>query len=106
MRRNVHVKTIWKRHKNPRTLEELQAVQREVMWTRERYTLANDRWIHAAKKTWCADWTYVTSLTSSTKTVSQTRTCIDEVTGVTLLRDCVAKARMEEMKWYEKFQNL
>ena len=29
---------------------------------------------------------------------------IDEVTGVTLLRDDVAKARMEEMKWYEKFQ--
>ena len=29
---------------------------------------------------------------------------IDEVTVVTLLRDDVAKARMEEMKWYEKFQ--
>ena len=29
---------------------------------------------------------------------------IDEVTGVTLLRDDVAKARMEEMKCYEKFQ--
>ena len=28
----------------------------------------------------------------------------DEVTGVTLLRDDVAKARMEEMRWYEKFQ--
>ena len=28
----------------------------------------------------------------------------DEVTGVTLMRDDVAKARMEEMKWYEKFQ--
>ena len=28
----------------------------------------------------------------------------DEVTGVTLLRDDVAKARMEEMTWYEKFQ--
>ena len=28
----------------------------------------------------------------------------DEVTGVTLLRDGVAKARMEEMRWYEKFQ--
>ena len=28
----------------------------------------------------------------------------DEVTGVTLLRDDVAKARMEEMKWNEKFQ--
>ena len=28
----------------------------------------------------------------------------DEVTGVTLLGDDVAKARMEEMKWYEKFQ--
>ena len=28
----------------------------------------------------------------------------DEVTGVTHLRDDVAKARMEEMKWYEKFQ--
>ena len=28
----------------------------------------------------------------------------DEVTGVTLLRDDVAKARMEEMKLYEKFQ--
>ena len=28
----------------------------------------------------------------------------DEVTGVTLLRDDVAKARMEEMKWYEKYQ--
>ena len=27
----------------------------------------------------------------------------DEVTGVTLLRDDVAKARMEEMKWYEKY---
>ena len=26
MRRNVRVKTNWKRHKNPRTLEELQAV--------------------------------------------------------------------------------
>ena len=30
--------------------------------------------------------------------------CTDEVTGVTLLRDHVANARMEEMKWYEKFQ--
>ena len=29
---------------------------------------------------------------------------VDEVTRVTLLRDDVAKARMEEMKWYEKFQ--
>ena len=29
---------------------------------------------------------------------------IDEVTGVTLLRDDVVRARMEEMKWYEKFQ--
>ena len=29
---------------------------------------------------------------------------IDEVTGVTFLRDDVAEARMEEMKWYEKFQ--
>ena len=28
---------------------------------------------------------------------------IHEVTGVTLLRDDVAKARMEEMKWHEKF---
>ena len=28
----------------------------------------------------------------------------DEVTGVTLLRDDVAKARMEEMRWYEQFQ--
>ena len=27
----------------------------------------------------------------------------DEVTGVTLLRDDVAKARAEEMAWYEKF---
>ena len=26
------------------------------------------------------------------------------MTGVTLLRDDVAKARMEEMNWYEKFQ--
>ena len=26
----------------------------------------------------------------------------DEVTGVTLLRDGVAKARAEEMAWYEK----
>ena len=30
--------------------------------------------------------------------------CTDEVTGVTLLRDDVAKARMDEMKWYEKLQ--
>ena len=30
--------------------------------------------------------------------------CTDEVTGVTLLRDHVANARMEEMKWYVKFQ--
>ena len=29
---------------------------------------------------------------------------VDEVTRVTFLRDFVAKARMEEMKWYEKFQ--
>ena len=29
---------------------------------------------------------------------------IDEVTRVTLLRDDVAKARMEQVKWYEKFQ--
>ena len=28
--------------------------------------------------------------------------CTAEVTGVTLLRDGVAKARMEDMKWYEK----
>ena len=28
----------------------------------------------------------------------------DELTGGTLLRDDVAKARMEEMRWYEKFQ--
>ena len=28
----------------------------------------------------------------------------DKVTGVTLSRDDVAKARMEEMTWYEKFQ--
>ena len=28
----------------------------------------------------------------------------DEVTGVTLLRDDVAKARTEEMAWYEKFK--
>ena len=28
----------------------------------------------------------------------------DEVTGVTLLRDDVAKARMKEMRWYEKFE--
>ena len=28
----------------------------------------------------------------------------NEVTGVTLLRDDVAKARMEEVRWYEKFQ--
>ena len=28
----------------------------------------------------------------------------DEMTGVTLLRDDVAQARTEEMKWYEKFQ--
>ena len=27
-----------------------------------------------------------------------------EVTGVTLLRDDVAKARAEEMAWYEKFK--
>ena len=54
VRRDVHVKPKWKRHKNPQTLEE--------------------------------------------------GGCTDEVTGVTLLRDDVAKARMEEMKWYEKFQ--
>ena len=30
--------------------------------------------------------------------------CTDEVTGVTLLRDDVAKARAEEMAWYEKFK--
>ena len=30
--------------------------------------------------------------------------CTDEVTGVTLLRDDVAKARMADMRWYEKFQ--
>ena len=28
---------------------------------------------------------------------------IDEKTGVTLLRDDVTKAQMEELKWYEKF---
>ena len=28
--------------------------------------------------------------------------CTDEVTGVTLLRDVVAKARAEEMAWHEK----
>ena len=28
----------------------------------------------------------------------------DEVTGVTFLRDDVAKARAEEMAWYEKFK--
>ena len=28
----------------------------------------------------------------------------DEVTGVTLLRDDVARARAEEMAWYEKFK--
>ena len=28
----------------------------------------------------------------------------DEVTGVTLLRDDVAKARAEEMAWYEEFK--
>ena len=28
----------------------------------------------------------------------------DEVTGETLLRDDVAKARTEEMAWYDKFQ--
>ena len=31
---------------------------------------------------------------------------IDEVTGVKLLKDDVAKARTEEMKWYENFQAL
>ena len=41
---------------------------------RVKHTLANDRWIQAATKTWCADWTYLTSLTSLTKTVSPTRT--------------------------------
>ena len=30
--------------------------------------------------------------------------CTDEVTGVTLLRDDVAKARAEEMAWYEHFK--
>ena len=35
MRRKVRVKTDWTRHKNPRTLEELQAVQLELMWTCE-----------------------------------------------------------------------
>ena len=30
----------------------------------------------------------------------------DEVTGVTVRRDDVAKAHMEEMKWYEKFNAL
>ena len=30
---------------------------------------------------------------------------IDAVTGVKLLRDYVAKARTEEMKWYENFQD-
>ena len=29
----------------------------------------------------------------------------DEVTGVTLLRHDVAQARMEEMRWYEKFKD-
>ena len=29
--------------------------------------------------------------------------CADEVTGVTLLREEVAKARMDEMSWYDKF---
>ena len=35
MRRNVQVKTIWKRHKNPQALEELQAVRLKSMWTCE-----------------------------------------------------------------------
>ena len=34
-KRARQVKTNWKRHKNPRTLEELQAVQLELMWTCE-----------------------------------------------------------------------
>ena len=50
-------------------------------------------------------------LTSSTKNSSSDTYVndregdyVDEVTGVTLLRDDVAKARMEEMRWYEMFQ--
>ena len=53
-------------------------------------------------------------MTSSTKLDehSFSDTCVndregdytDEVTGVTLLRDDVAKARMEEKRWYEKIQ--
>ena len=30
--------------------------------------------------------------------------CADAATGVTLLREDVAKAHMDEMSWYDKFQ--
>ena len=106
MRRNVHVKMIGKRHKNPQTLEELQAVRQESMWTCERYMLANERWIQAATDMVCGldvcDELDENSF-SDTYVNDREGDNVDEVTGVTLFR-CVTKALAEEMKWHEKFQ--
>ena len=83
-------------------LGELQHVGRELTWTCDRYMLGNDRWSQAAMMSWfagdeldeCPSDVYVNDCDGD---------YTDEATGVTLLRDDVAKARAEEMDWYEKF---
>ena len=106
MRRNVRVKTNWKRHKNPRTGGAASSSAGADV---------DMRVIHAGKRPLepggdadmvcgldvcdelneCPSDVYVNDCEGD---------YTDEVTGVTLLRDDVGKARTEEMKWYEKFK--
>ena len=113
MRRNVHVKPKWKRHKNPQTLEGLQSVRLQLM--------EDMQTVHAGKrplgpggdKDMVCGWDVCDELDeldensfSDTYVNDRDGEYTDDVTGVTLLRDDVAQARMEDMRWYEKFQAL
>ena len=98
--RNAHVKKGLGRHKNLSSPEELPATRPQMTWSCDRLALANDRWSLAGTTTWCVDGT---CMTSPTKDIPQTHTW--KIEGeVTLLRDDVAKARTEELAWYEKFE--
>ena len=103
MRRNVRVKTNWKRHKNPRTLEELQTVQLEHAGRRPVDPGGDEDMVCGLDV--CDELDELDENSFSDTYVNDREGHYpDEVTGVTLLRDDVAKARMEEMRWYEKFQ--
>ena len=99
MRRNVHAETRLSRHKNLRTPGELRAARLELMYMRS---------IHAGKRPLepAGDDDMVCGLDvcdelNECPSDVYVNDCegdyTDEVTGVTLLRDDVGKARTEEM---------